>query len=324
LNESTCAIWNFRFCTGCWSCWWATPGLCAHKDDMAGLYPKMVEADLVVWASPLILGTVSALLKKAQDRFIPLAHPYIKVVEGECHHRHRYQKNADIGLIVGPTADDDEEDLRIAREFFRRFSLNSRTAFRLSSPRQPPPLRRPPMKRLLLNGSPREVVELPPHPFLEASGLAEGGAGTDIPVLDLARTADIEDQIAPSSTRTRSSSPSRSTTDSSPAVVKNFLERMAAIGPGRLVGKRFGFVVQSGFPSPSIRKTRRPGSAASNAPYGPAPIPEKPDERSLLTWPLSRLALTPLGGYRAWNGVDVPLSRLPLTPLARLQGMEWG
>lgn len=122
---------DFRFCTGCWSCWWATPGLCAHKDDMAGLYPKMVEADLVVWASPLILGTVSALLKKAQDRFIPLAHPYIKVVEGECHHRHRYQKNADIGLIVGPTADDDEEDLRIAREFFRRFSLNSRTAFRL-------------------------------------------------------------------------------------------------------------------------------------------------------------------------------------------------
>ena len=122
---------HLEACTGCWSCWWKTPGLCARKDDMAGVYPDMVAADLVVWASPLILGTVSALTKIAQDRFIPVAHPYIELVDGECHHRHRYEHNADLGLIVDPLPEDTAEDLDIVRGFFERFSRNTRTRLRL-------------------------------------------------------------------------------------------------------------------------------------------------------------------------------------------------
>lgn len=122
---------NLRFCVGCWSCWWKTPGLCALKDDMAIIYPKLVQADLVLWASPLIVGTISALLKKVQDRFIPVIHPYIELVDGECHHRHRYPHNADIGLIVEPTAQDTEADVAITLDLFQRFSRNTRTRFRL-------------------------------------------------------------------------------------------------------------------------------------------------------------------------------------------------
>jgi multimeric flavodoxin WrbA len=122
---------RLRYCVGCWTCWWKTPGLCAMKDDMTAIYPKMAAADLVVWASPLVLGTVSALTKQVQDRFIPLAHPYIELVDGECHHRHRYVHNADLGLIVAPSADDTEEDVTIARTFFERFSRNTRTRLRL-------------------------------------------------------------------------------------------------------------------------------------------------------------------------------------------------
>ena len=122
---------KLEYCNGCWSCWWKTPGVCTHKDAMVDLYPDMVRADLVVWASPLILGAISSLLKKTQDRFIPLAHPYIEIVDGECHHRHRYAHNADIGLIVGPTPDDTDEDLDIAAHLFQRFSKNTRTKLRL-------------------------------------------------------------------------------------------------------------------------------------------------------------------------------------------------
>jgi multimeric flavodoxin WrbA len=122
---------NLHYCVGCWTCWWKTPGRCAIKDDMVALYPKMVQAELIVWASPLVLGTVSALTKQVQDRFVPLAHPYIELVDGECHHRHRYAHNADLGLIVEPTADDREADLAIVREFFARFSRNTRTRLRL-------------------------------------------------------------------------------------------------------------------------------------------------------------------------------------------------
>jgi multimeric flavodoxin WrbA len=122
---------DVKYCNGCWSCWWATPGRCARKDDMAALLPEMAAADLMVWASPLILGAVSALLKKVQDRFIPLAHPYIQIVDGECHHRHRYAHNADLGLVVAPTTEDGEEDLALARRFFERFSKNTRTRLRV-------------------------------------------------------------------------------------------------------------------------------------------------------------------------------------------------
>ena len=122
---------NLRYCAGCWTCWWKTPGLCALKDDMADIYPKMVQADLVLWASPLVVGTISALLKKVQDRFVPIAHPYIELVDGECHHRHRYAHNADLGVIVEPTAEDTDVDLAITRELFQRFSRNTRTRLRL-------------------------------------------------------------------------------------------------------------------------------------------------------------------------------------------------
>jgi len=122
---------NLGYCVGCWTCWWKTPGLCALNDDMADIYPKMVKADLVLWASPLVLGTMSALLKKVQDRIVPIIHPYIELVDGECHHRHRYQHNADVGVIVEPTTEDTEADLAITLELFERFSRNTRTRFRL-------------------------------------------------------------------------------------------------------------------------------------------------------------------------------------------------
>ena len=116
-----------RYCTGCWSCWWATPGLCVFRDGMETVYPAFLESDIVVWATPLVLGTVSALTKKVQDRIIPLAHPYIELVRGECHHRKRYDKYPELGLIVDPTAEDEQVDLDCTRALFDRFSLNLRT-----------------------------------------------------------------------------------------------------------------------------------------------------------------------------------------------------
>jgi len=98
---------------------------------MLQLYPEMVATDLIIWASPLILGNVSALTKTAQDRFIPLVHPYIELVDGECHHRKRYGHTADVGLFVGPTIDDTVQDLALVRELFERFARNARSSFSL-------------------------------------------------------------------------------------------------------------------------------------------------------------------------------------------------
>lgn len=122
---------DVRYCTGCFSCWLKTPGLCVHKDAMTELYPEMIAADIIVWASPLILGNVSALTKKTQDRCIPLIHPYFELVRGEAHHRRRYPKNLDMGLIVEPGPDDTAEDVALVRRQHVRFALNGHGRLKL-------------------------------------------------------------------------------------------------------------------------------------------------------------------------------------------------
>jgi hypothetical protein len=102
---------DIGFCNGCWTCWWATPGRCVKKDGMETILREAVKADLVIYASPLVMGTASSLVKKAQDRFIPLVHPYIELVDGE----------------LGK--DDEERDLEIVRAMHERLARNMRCRF---------------------------------------------------------------------------------------------------------------------------------------------------------------------------------------------------
>ena len=56
-----------------------TPGECAKRDDSEVVCRAVITSDLVVLASPLIMGFTSALLKRGIDQFIPLIHPYIEI-----------------------------------------------------------------------------------------------------------------------------------------------------------------------------------------------------------------------------------------------------
>lgn len=114
-------------CTGCWSCWLATPGRCVRKDGLESIYPKVLAADLVVWAFPLVLGAQNALTKTVQDRMIPLLHPYIELVAGECHHRGRYARYPLLAAVVAPGNGDGPEDILLVRTLFERFALNFRS-----------------------------------------------------------------------------------------------------------------------------------------------------------------------------------------------------
>ena len=70
---------DIHYCTGCWDCWVKTPGVCAYHDDMPMILKEVMQSDLLVFLSPISLGFVSALTKKACDRLIPLVHPYIEM-----------------------------------------------------------------------------------------------------------------------------------------------------------------------------------------------------------------------------------------------------
>ncbi len=119
---------NIRFCTGCWTCWFKTPGECMHRDDMPAIYKAAMASDLLIFASPLIMGFMSGLLKRANERLIPLIHPYSEISQGECHHRRRYARYPVLGLILQKEEDTDADDIRITTDIYRREALNFRSS----------------------------------------------------------------------------------------------------------------------------------------------------------------------------------------------------
>jgi len=118
---------DIHSCTGCWSCWVKTPGKCIFRDDMDTLLPDVIQSDLLVYFAEPILGYVNYRLKMVMDRSIPLVHPYIELVQNECHHRKRYRKYPKFGVLVEDNQALEEEDLKNMEYLFLRFALNFKT-----------------------------------------------------------------------------------------------------------------------------------------------------------------------------------------------------
>lgn len=116
---------DIRRCIGCWGCWVKTPGECSIvADDSRVVRRESIDSDLLILASPVIMGFTSALLKCAQDKFIPLLLPYIGFYGGESHHHPRYDKYPAMALLLQPSPDTDEEDIEIITDIFRRDAIN--------------------------------------------------------------------------------------------------------------------------------------------------------------------------------------------------------
>lgn len=63
LNQLT-----IRECDGCHACW--ISGDCSKKDDMAKVYPKIAESDVLVFGTPVYWYGPTALMKGFIDRFV--------------------------------------------------------------------------------------------------------------------------------------------------------------------------------------------------------------------------------------------------------------
>ncbi len=124
VNQFNLATMNLHYCTGCWSCWWQTPGECAINDDADQVFRSVINSDFIIFASPLIAGFTSSVLKKIQDRLIVLLHPYLEIINGESHHRKRYDKYPAFGVIVDSEHDTDEEDIKIVKDIYDRLAIN--------------------------------------------------------------------------------------------------------------------------------------------------------------------------------------------------------
>ncbi len=79
-------------CIGCWNCWVKTPGRCVMRGHMADSYFNYVNSATVILLMDTAQGFVNHRAKAFIDRTIPHYHPYIEIVDGECHHVARYER----------------------------------------------------------------------------------------------------------------------------------------------------------------------------------------------------------------------------------------
>ena len=80
---------NIKPCEGCFTCWTKTPGICVHKDDMPAILPKLGQADIWVFATPVYVDGMSGPMKMFLDRVIPNKQPFFILRDGHNRHPHR-------------------------------------------------------------------------------------------------------------------------------------------------------------------------------------------------------------------------------------------
>src|SRR5512136_653761 len=65
---------NIKPCVGCRAC--GDTGECAVKDDMQGLYNKLLSSDGIIFGTPIYFYSMTAQAKTVIDRTIALTHPH--------------------------------------------------------------------------------------------------------------------------------------------------------------------------------------------------------------------------------------------------------
>jgi multimeric flavodoxin WrbA len=130
LDDRASAITTFplrelkiHHCLGCFGCWIKTPGVCVIDDTAREVAAAVVQSDLVIYLTPITFGGYSSELKKALDRNICLISPDFTTVQGETHHKKRYDRYPSI-LAVGLLDRSDAESEHLFATLVERNAIN--------------------------------------------------------------------------------------------------------------------------------------------------------------------------------------------------------
>ncbi len=139
LREKT-----IKSCIGCFTCWTKTPGKCFHKDHMTSeIFPKWLEADLVVYATPLYYHTMNGTMSTFLERTLPAIQPFFEQGDdGKIFHPVRFKIPALVWLSVCGFPDESEfhslshhlnhtrhRDVKLVAEIYRTAAESLTSAF---------------------------------------------------------------------------------------------------------------------------------------------------------------------------------------------------
>jgi multimeric flavodoxin WrbA len=100
---------NIKPCQGCLSCETSERHQCAIQDDMQEIYSSYIDADIIVFATPMYWGYMTAQLKTVMDRMEALAWEYFyhKKFVVIITYRHHYQSTVAFFERIAPFFDID-------------------------------------------------------------------------------------------------------------------------------------------------------------------------------------------------------------------------
>ncbi|MHA1209379.1 MAG: flavodoxin family protein [Candidatus Freyarchaeota archaeon] len=114
---------NINPCQGCFSCWFQTPGECVQKDDMKEVLEKILEADVLVWATPLYIYNMTAYMKAMFERILPLIKPdIIQGKDGIASHPPRYRMKRQRWILISNAGFPEQEHFEPLLHVFDRIS----------------------------------------------------------------------------------------------------------------------------------------------------------------------------------------------------------
>jgi multimeric flavodoxin WrbA len=90
------AAMKLAYCLGDFDCWVKTPGVCRCHDVEQDILRAVHDADRLVLVDAVTFGGHSSMLKRAQDRMIPLLLPFFGTRNELTHHPARYDRPASL------------------------------------------------------------------------------------------------------------------------------------------------------------------------------------------------------------------------------------
>lgn len=110
-------------CYGCFKCWVQTPGICIIDDVERDIAKETIQSDLLIFLTPVTFGGYSSELKKAIDRLIPLVMPFFIKIDGEVHHKSRYERYPSL-MGIGILLNEDKEREQLFKTLVNRNAIN--------------------------------------------------------------------------------------------------------------------------------------------------------------------------------------------------------
>jgi len=109
---------TFAPCTGCFSCWLKTPGVCRINDGLKNFGALSGNCEEMVIISRNYYGGYSAAVKRILDRGVPSSLPFFTYRSGKMRHRTRYnvkKKNLTV-FLYGDFLEVEEEAAKLMVE----------------------------------------------------------------------------------------------------------------------------------------------------------------------------------------------------------------